>query len=57
MFQEYFSRIADLRARGWYELHPERVELDWLCKHYPAERAKSRSQKPLAPVLRGEGLG
>lgn len=35
MFQEYFSKIADIAGEGWYETHPERSQLDWLCKTYP----------------------
>jgi glycosyltransferase involved in cell wall biosynthesis len=41
MFQEFFGKIADLGRRGWYELHPAREELDWLCKHYPVRRAEA----------------
>jgi glycosyltransferase involved in cell wall biosynthesis len=35
MFQEFFSKIADIACQGWYEPHPERSELDWLRKQYP----------------------
>lgn len=38
MFQEFFTKIADVGHRGWYQLHPDRGELDWLSKHYPAPR-------------------
>lgn len=40
MFQEFFAKIADVGGRGWYELHPERQELDWLRKQYPKKRMK-----------------
>jgi glycosyltransferase involved in cell wall biosynthesis len=36
MYQEYFGKLHDLWGRGWYERHPERAELDWLTRHYPA---------------------
>ena len=35
MYDEYFSMIADLDRKGWYEEHPERGELDWLTRNYP----------------------
>lgn len=36
MYQEYFDKIHDLFSpgKGFYELHPERKELDWLKKYY-----------------------
>lgn len=34
MYQEYFMQLQDLYKRGWYELHPERTQLDWLRKSY-----------------------
>jgi len=36
MFQEYFMKIADIGRQGWYEAHPERMDLDWIRKDYPA---------------------
>lgn len=35
MFQEYFMKVADIGRKGWYEPHPERQDLNWLCKTYP----------------------
>lgn len=37
MYQEYFRKLYDLWGKGWYELHPERQELDWLNKEYPTD--------------------
>lgn len=33
MYQEYFDKLEDLFRKGWYELHPEREELDWLRRY------------------------
>jgi glycosyltransferase involved in cell wall biosynthesis len=38
MFHEFFSRIADLERQGWYELHSERTDLNWLRKYRPPDR-------------------
>ncbi|MCI0393440.1 MAG: glycosyltransferase, partial [Chloroflexi bacterium] len=37
MFQEFFSKIADIGRQGWYEPHPERAGLEWLRKDYPQQ--------------------
>lgn len=35
MYQEYFEMLLDLPKKGWYELHPERNNLDWLARKFP----------------------
>jgi glycosyltransferase involved in cell wall biosynthesis len=35
MYQEYFSKLADLTRKGWYEDRPERADLAWLERRYP----------------------
>jgi glycosyltransferase involved in cell wall biosynthesis len=34
MYDEYFRMIYDLYSSGWYEIHPNRKELDWLKRSY-----------------------
>ena len=33
MYQEYFEMIDDLRREGWYEIHEDRQNLDWLRRY------------------------
>jgi hypothetical protein len=33
MYDEYFMKLMDLWKSGWYELHPERKQLDWLRRY------------------------
>jgi hypothetical protein len=39
MFQEFFTKVADIGRGGWYEPHPERTDLDWLRKDYLASHS------------------
>ena len=32
MYDEYFNQLESVFGKGWYELNPERKELDWLKK-------------------------
>lgn len=32
MYEEVFFKLSDLFGPGWYTLHPEREQLDWLVK-------------------------
>lgn len=35
MYEEYFQSILDVHgSNGWYEIHNDRDNLDWLKKHY-----------------------
>jgi glycosyltransferase involved in cell wall biosynthesis len=33
-YQEYFEMLSDLHGKGWYEVHEDRKNLDWL-RFYP----------------------
>jgi len=33
MYQEHFEMIDDLRRKGWYEMHEDRQNLDWLRRY------------------------
>jgi glycosyltransferase involved in cell wall biosynthesis len=33
MYQEYFEMVVDLWKKGWYEMHPDRLNMDWLKRY------------------------
>jgi glycosyltransferase involved in cell wall biosynthesis len=35
-YDEYFKQIMNLGDKGWYQENPDRTELDWLKRIYPA---------------------
>jgi hypothetical protein len=36
MYEEFFHMCADVQKAGFYEMHPEREQLDWMIKKYPS---------------------
>lgn len=54
MYEEYFYQVDNLWNEGWYEQNEERLELNWLYKHYPLSNpqpvfqfAESRQNKKI----------
>ena len=35
MYEEYFQMLLNLRGEGFYTLHPDRTQMNWLRKSYP----------------------
>ena len=36
MYEEYFQMLLNLRGEGFYTSHPDRLQMNWLRKSYPA---------------------
>ena len=40
MYEEYFNMLMyRKKGNGWYEIHNDRTQLDWLKRYYPAKEA------------------
>jgi hypothetical protein len=36
MYEEYFQMVHDVHTnKGWYQIHEDRKDIDWLYKQYP----------------------
>ncbi|HET7376781.1 MAG TPA: glycosyltransferase, partial [Anaerolineae bacterium] len=59
MYQEYFEMIMRSRNKDWNVVNPERRQLDWLKKHYPAPpMAALQGNLPMPPYdHQQEGAG
>lgn len=45
MYEEYFQSVLDVHGgAGWYQDHPERDNIDWLCKQYPPQAVATTKQ-------------
>jgi glycosyltransferase involved in cell wall biosynthesis/SAM-dependent methyltransferase len=51
MYEEYFQSVLDVyTGQGWYERHPNRVDIGWLQKKYP----RSAERIPFDVIVREE---
>jgi FkbM family methyltransferase len=49
LYEEYFQMVYDVHtSKGWYQIHDDRKDIDWLKKEIPSSNQTREIQKKLA---------